>query len=69
MGEPTEPNLTVDTLHKLSTAVITKRVCHRVASSQYFPLGIACPLLIIMKVQRKELYKLGVDWDMPLEGG
>ena len=22
-----------------------------------------------MKVQRKELYKLGVDWDMPLEGG
>lgn len=37
-------------------------------SSQYSPLGIACPLIIIM-VQLKELYKLGIDWDMPLEGG
>ena len=54
-GEPTESDLTVDTLDRLATAVITKRVCLRVVSSQYSPLGIACPLIIIMKVQLKEL--------------
>ena len=61
--------LTVETLDKLVRSVISKRVCLRVTSSQYSPLGIACPLIIIMKVQLKELYKLGMDWDMPLEGG
>ena len=68
-GKPTDPDLTVETLDKLATAVITKRTCLRVVSSQYDPLGVATCLVIILKVQLKELYKLGLDWDIPLEGG
>ena len=60
--------MTVDTLDQLTTASITKRVCLRVVSSQYDPLGLACPLLIIFKCQLKELYKLEVAWDEELTG-
>ena len=67
-GEPTGPDLTVETLDQLEQAVITKRVCLRVVSSQYSPLGIATPLLVILKVQMKEMYKLVLEWDTPLEG-
>ena len=67
-GDPTEPDLTVDTLHKLATSVLTRRVCLRVVSSQYDLLGIAACLMIILKVQLKALYKLELDWDTPLEG-
>ena len=67
-GKPTGPNLTVDTLDQLSTASITKRVCLRVVSSQYDPLGVASPLLIILKCQLKELYKLELAWDEELSG-
>ena len=67
-GEPSGPDLTVGTLDQLEQAVITKRVCLRVVSSQYSPLGILTPLLVILKVQMKEMYKLGLGWDTPLEG-
>ena len=67
-GKPTGPALTVDTLGLLATASITKRICLRIVSSQYDPLGIACPLLIILKHQLKELYKLGISWDEELGG-
>ena len=67
-GKPTEEDLTVETLHKLQVATITKRTCLRVVSSQYDPLGIASCLMVKLKVQLKELYKLGLDWDTPLEG-
>jgi hypothetical protein len=67
-GEPTEPDLSLETLYKLASCVITKRVCLRVVSSQYDLLGVAACLIIILKVQLKELYKLGLDWDKPLEG-
>ena len=40
----------------------------RIVSSQYDPLGVAACLIIILKVQLKELYKLGLDWDQPLDG-
>ena len=68
-GEPTAPDLTPDTLDQLTTACISKRVCLRTVNSQYIPLGISTPLLVIMKVQMKELYKLEVEWDKPLDGG
>ena len=67
-GKPTGPDLTVDTLDQLSTASITKRVCLRVVSSQYDPLGVACPLLITLKCQLKELYKMELAWDEELSG-
>ena len=67
-GQPTEPDLTVETLHKLASVILTKRICLRIVSSQYDPLGVAACLTIILKVQLKELYKLGLDWDQPLEG-
>ena len=67
-GKPTGPDLELSTLAQLDDVVITKRKCLRIVSSQYDPLGIAAPLTIILKVNLKELYKLGVDWDMPLLG-
>ena len=67
-GKPTGPDLSVETLHLLDTAVVTKRVCLRIASSQYDPLGIACPLLIILKCSLKELYKMDLSWDQELTG-
>ena len=60
--------MTVDTLDQLDTAVVTKRKCLRIVSSQYDPLGIASPIKIILKANLKELYKLGVEWDQPLVG-
>ena len=60
-GNPTGPDLTVVTLHQLDTAVVTKRVCLRVASSRYDPLGIAYPLLIILKCSLKELYTMDLS--------
>ena len=52
----------------LSDAVITKKTCLSVISSQYDPLGIAACYIVNHKVNLKELYKLGVDWNTPLEG-
>ena len=37
-------------------------------SSQYDPLGIAAPVTIGMRVKMKELYRLNIDWDTPLDG-
>ena len=67
-GKPTGPNLKVDTLGDLATASVTRRVCLRIVSSQYDPLGMACPLLIILKCQLKELYKMELAWDEELSG-
>ena len=54
-GNPTGPDLTRETLDQLYSAVLTKRMCLRVCSSQYDPVGIATLLLIILKVNLKEL--------------
>ena len=67
-GQTTGPDLNKSTLHQLESAVITKRVCLRIASSQYDPLGVASPLIIILKVKMRELYSMGIDWDTPLHG-
>ena len=67
-GKTTAPDITIDTMGLLKTAVITKRICLRVASSQYDPLGAASPLTIILRVNMRELYRLGVEWDEPLQG-
>ena len=67
-GKPTEADITPDTLYKLGTAVITKKSCLRIISSQYDPLGVASCALIGLKVKLKELHKLGIDWDTPLHG-
>ena len=61
--KPTGPDLTVETLDQLQSAVLTKRVCLRVVSSQYDMLGIVSPLTIILKSELKELYQVGLDWD------
>ena len=66
-GKPTGPDLTVNTLDQLQVAIITKRLCLRVTSSQYDPLGVAAPISIILRVHMRELYSLAVDWDQPLE--
>ena len=67
-GKPVDDDLTSATLYKLDTAIITKKVCLRVISSQYDPLGIAAGIMIILKVKLKELYKFGIDWDVPMSG-
>ena len=66
--KPTGPDLTLETLDQLQTAVLTKRVCLRVVASQYDMVGIVSPLTIIMKSELKNLYQVGLDWDQPLEG-
>ena len=60
-GRTTGPDLTCSTLHELNSAVITKRICLRVTSSQYDPLGVAAPLVIMLKVYMRDLYTMGGD--------
>ena len=67
-GKLTGPDLTPETLGQLDKAVITKRICLRIASSQYDPLGIISPLTIKMRVGMKELYTMDIGWDTPLGG-
>ena len=67
-GNPTGPDLTRETLAQLETAVLTKRMCLRVCSSQYDPVGIATLITIVLKVNLKEIYMVDLEWDTPLEG-
>ena len=67
-GKPTGPDITENTINELKTAQITKRVCLRVTSSQYDPLGVASPLIIILKCEMKELYKMNLSWDEEFQG-
>ena len=67
-GKPTGPDVTRETLDQISSTILTKRMCLRICSSQYDPVGIATPITIILKVSMKEIYKLDLEWDMPLEG-
>ena len=67
-GTPTGPDLTKETLAQLDGAVLTKRICLRVCSSQYDPVGIATLITIVLKVNLKEIYMVDLEWDTPLEG-
>ena len=45
-GLPTEPDIQIDTLHKLDKAVLTRRLVLGIVNRQFDMMGIAAPLLI-----------------------
>ena len=66
--KPTEPDLSVETLHLLDKKVLTRRLALGIVNGQFDPLGIASPFLINLKTSMRDLFisELGLDWDSPL---
>ena len=64
-GQPTGPDLSIETLVDLDKIILTKRVCLSVSNSLYDPLGLVSPIIIILKVSMKELYSAEheLTWD------
>ena len=46
---------------------ITKREISRESSKIYDPLGLVAPISINTKILMQDIWKLNIDWDMPLE--
>ena len=64
-GAPTGPNITMETVHKLDQAVLTRRVLLGVVNGQFDMMGIAAPLLIKGRVAMRDLFvkEAELDWD------
>ena len=60
--------LTVDTVHLLDTAVLTRRIMLSQVYSIYDPLGLLSPLTICYKLLLQWLVMLNQPWDEPIEG-
>ena len=67
-GEPTGPDLTVETIHMVDTAVLTKRICLSIVNSIYDPMGLLTPITINLKVMMKQMFSAEYDlkWDQAL---
>ena len=53
---------------RLINIKLTKRILLGLVNSQYDPMGLICPLLIILKIHLRELFGPGVSlsWDEPI---
>ena len=67
-GNPTGPDVTVDTLDQLSQTVLTRRLALGISNGQYDMMGMVTPVLIKLSASMRELFvdKFGLSWDTPL---
>ena len=63
-----EENLSAVDIPKLPAVVLTKRILLGLVMSQYDPMGLICPIMIILKIELRKLYGPGLDlgWDEPI---
>ena len=64
-----QPDITPETIDKLKSANLTKRILLGIISSIYDPLGLLSPLTIKYKIEMGKLHKMkDIEWDTILEG-
>ena len=61
-------NLTEKDIPRLPRMLLTKRILLGMVNSQYDPMGLICPLLIILKINLRDLFgpDSGLGWDDPV---
>ena len=69
-GQKVDADFTLSDIQRLPEIVLTKRVLLGLVMSQYDPMGLITPIIIIMKIRLRELYAPGLNlgWDEPLSG-
>ena len=67
-GQKASRDLSVEDIPRLPEMLLTKRMLLGFVMSQYDPMGIICPLLIILKMKLRGLYGPDIDlgWDEPI---
>ena len=67
-GEKAEADLTTDDIPRLPERRLTKRMLLSIVMSQYDPMGLMCPIIVILKIKLRELYspERDLEWDMPI---
>jgi len=67
-GEKVDKDLTMEDIFRLPDMKFTRRMLLSLVMSQYDPMGLVCPLLIILKIKLRDLYGPDRDlgWDKPL---
>ena len=67
-GEKVDRDLTVEDIPRLPDMKLTKRMLLSLVMSQYDPMGLVCPLLVILKIKLRGLYGPDRDlgWDKPI---
>ena len=67
-GRKTADDLTIDDIPRLPDIPLTKRILLGIVMGQYDPIGLICLLIIILKIQLRELFdpEANLDWDDPL---
>ena len=67
--QPTEKDVTPETIHRLERAKLSKRICLSVVNSFYDPMGMLTPLTIILKVMLKRFFSKehNLGWDDDLD--
>ena len=67
-GQRVGKDLTMADIPELPTMLMTKRMLLGFVMSQYDPMGLICPLTIILKIQLRKLYGPDMDlgWDEPI---
>ena len=67
-GQKSDKELTVDDIGKLPSMILTKRMLLGLVMSQYDPMGLICPVTIILKIHLRGLFSPGsnLDWDEAL---
>ena len=70
-GQKTGKDLTVEDIPRLPNIPMTKRMLLGLVMSQYDPMGLISPLIIILKIQLRELYgpDKALGWDEPIPEG
>ena len=59
---------TIEDIPKLIHMHLTKRMLLGLVNSQYDPMGLICPLLIILKINLRDLFgpEVELGWDDPI---
>jgi len=67
-GEKIEADLTTEDIQRLPERRLTKRMLLSIVMSQYDPMGLMCPIIVILKIKLRELYgpERDLEWDVPI---